>query len=139
MGLLKKILNAGEGKKLKLLQSIVPEVSAYEPELERISDGELAARTILFRERLGNGEDLDDLLPEAFAVVREAGRRVLGQRHYDVQIMGGAGLHLVGRAADQGHARSDVLRDRAAVLRQRGRGVWQGGVAEGARSERLSV
>ena len=94
MGLFKKILHAGEGRKLKLLQSIVPEVSAFEPEIERTSDAELASRTILFRERLANGEDLDDLLPEAFAVVREAGRRVLGQRHYDVQIMGGAALHL---------------------------------------------
>ena len=94
MGLFKKILNAGEGRKLKLLQSIVPEVSRLELDLESISDAELASHTILFRERLANGEDLDDLLPEAFAVVREAGKRVLGQRHYDVQIMGGAALHL---------------------------------------------
>jgi preprotein translocase subunit SecA len=94
MGLFKKILHAGEGRKLKLLQSIVPDVSRLEADLEGISDAELAARTILFRERFANGEDLDDLLPEAFSVVREAAKRTLGQRHYDVQIMGGAALHL---------------------------------------------
>jgi preprotein translocase subunit SecA len=93
MGLFQKILHAGEGRKLKLLESIVPEVNALEPEMERRSDEELAHLTVEFRQRLDNGEDLDDLLPEAFAAVREAGRRVLGQRHFDVQVMGGAALH----------------------------------------------
>ncbi|MBM3674090.1 MAG: preprotein translocase subunit SecA [Actinobacteria bacterium] len=93
MGLFKKILNAGEGRKLKLLQSIVPEVGALEPEMERRTDAELAALTTVYRERLDCGEDLDDLLPEAFATVREAGKRVLGQRHFDVQLMGGSALH----------------------------------------------
>jgi preprotein translocase subunit SecA len=93
MGLFKKILNAGEGRKLKLLESIVPAVAALEPEMERRSDDELRALTGEFRGRLARGEDLDDLLEEAFATMREAGKRVLGQRHFDVQIMGGAALH----------------------------------------------
>ncbi|MGZ4797109.1 MAG: preprotein translocase subunit SecA, partial [Acidimicrobiia bacterium] len=93
MGVFKKILNAGEGRKLKLLESIVPEVAAFEPEIERLSDDALRAQTGEFRRRLERGEDLDDLLAEAFATVREAGRRVLGQRHFDVHVMGGAALH----------------------------------------------
>src|SRR5688572_14854139 len=101
MGLFQKLLHAGEGKKLKLLESVVPEVASYEPEMERRSDDELRALTGEFRQRLDNAGDdkdtrialLDDLLPEAFAVVREAGKRTLGQRHFDVQIMGGAALH----------------------------------------------
>jgi len=100
MGLFQRLLHAGEGKKLKLLESIVPEVGAFEPEIERRSDDELRAMTAEFRARLDRASDeeeraalLDDLLPEAFAVVREAGRRTLGQRHFDVQIMGGAALH----------------------------------------------
>jgi preprotein translocase subunit SecA len=93
MSLFKRVLNAGEGRKLKLLESIVPEISALEPEMERRSDDELRALTVEFRRRHEAGEDLDDLLAEAFATVREAGRRVLGQRHFDVQIMGGAALH----------------------------------------------
>jgi preprotein translocase subunit SecA len=93
MGLFKKILNAGEGRKLKLLESIVPAVAAFEPEMERRSDDELRALTGELRNRLDRGEDLDDLLEEAFATMREAGKRVLGQRHFDVQVMGGAALH----------------------------------------------
>ena len=93
MGLLDRFLRAGEGKKLRALQSLVPDVSALEPELERLSDEALEAKTGEFRQRLDNGESLDDLLIEAFAVVREAGKRVLGQRHYDVQLVGGAALH----------------------------------------------
>jgi preprotein translocase subunit SecA len=93
MGLISKILHAGEGKKVKALEGIVPHVNAVEPEMERLSDEALAARSVAYRARLDAGEDLDDLLPEAFATVREAARRVLGQRHYDVQIMGGAALH----------------------------------------------
>src|SRR3954453_16430262 len=93
MGLFKKLLNVGEGRKLKLLESIVPEVAVLEPEMEARSDEELAALTVEYRARFADGEDLDDLLPEAFATVREAAKRVLGQRHFDVQIMGGAALH----------------------------------------------
>src|ERR1700730_9777010 len=93
MSLFQKILHAGEGRKLKLLDSVVPEVAAFEPEMQARSDQELRALTGAFRQRLEQGEDLDDLLPEAFAAVREAGVRVLGQRHFDVQIMGGAAMH----------------------------------------------
>ena len=93
MAIFDKILRAGEGKKLKALQALVPDISALEPEMEALSDAALQAKTGEFRTRLDNGEDLDDLLIEAFAVVREAGRRVLGQRHYDVQLVGGAALH----------------------------------------------
>jgi preprotein translocase subunit SecA len=100
MGLFKKILNVGEGRKLKLLESIVPEVSTLEPEMEQRSDAELRALTDEYRQRVAAGEDLDELLPEAFAAVREAAKRVLGQRHYDVQIMGGAALHF-GWVAEQ--------------------------------------
>src|SRR4051794_40044851 len=93
MSLFKRVLNAGEGRKLKLLESIVPEISALEPDIERLSDDELRAQTAEFRRRYERGEDLDEMLAEAFATVREAGRRGLGQRHFDVQLMGGAALH----------------------------------------------
>src|SRR5450432_1897489 len=93
MSLFQRVLNAGEGKKLKIIQSVVPAVAGFEPEMERRSDDELRALTGVYKTRLEQGEDLDDLLPEAFATVREAGRRVLGQRHFDVQVMGGAALH----------------------------------------------
>src|SRR5262249_21052516 len=93
MGVFDKFLRAGEGKKVKALAGLVPEIGAFEPEMEALDDEALRAKTNEFRQRLDNGEDLDDLLIEGFAVVREAGRRVLGQRHYDVQLMGGAALH----------------------------------------------
>jgi preprotein translocase subunit SecA len=93
MSLFQRVLHAGEGKKLKIIESVVPAVAAFEPEMERRSDDELRALTGAFKARLEQGEDLDDVLPEAFATVREAGRRVLGQRHFDVQVMGGAALH----------------------------------------------
>jgi preprotein translocase subunit SecA len=93
MGILDRILRAGEGKKLKALSGMVPEINALEPDLKRLSDDELRGRTGEFRQRLDNGAQLDDLLIEAFAVVREAAIRVIGQRHFDVQLMGGAALH----------------------------------------------
>src|SRR5262252_922608 len=93
MSLLDRFLRAGEGKKVRALQSLVPDIGALEPEMERLDDDALRAKTGEFRSRLERGETLDDLLIEAFAAVREAGRRVLGQRHYDVQLMGGAALH----------------------------------------------
>src|SRR5260221_440971 len=79
--------------KLERLESIVPEISALEPDIERLSDEALRAQTADFRQRSERGEDLDEMLAEAFATVREAGKRVLGQRHFDVQLMGGAALH----------------------------------------------
>ena len=88
-----KILRAGEGRILRDLTKIVALVNAQETRFSSMSDSELREQTPLFQGRYANGESLDDLLPEAFAVVREAGRRTLGQRHYDVQIMGGAAMH----------------------------------------------
>ena len=93
MGVLDKLLRAGEGKKVRALERLVPEINALEDETRALSDDALAHRTIEFRERLAAGADLDDLLVEAFATVREAARREIGQRHYDVQLMGGAALH----------------------------------------------
>jgi preprotein translocase subunit SecA len=91
--LLTKILRMGEGRKVKVLQQRVEAVSALEPEMERLHDSDLRAKTDEFRERLSGGETIDDLLPEAFAVVREVSRRTLGLRPFDVQIMGGIVLH----------------------------------------------
>ena len=93
MGVLDKLLRVGEGRKLKALQGLIPDINAREPELEKLTDDALQAKTVEFRERLDNGADIDDLLLDAFAVVREASRRSIGQRHYDVQMMGGAALH----------------------------------------------
>src|ERR687894_108025 len=83
----------GEGRKVKALQQRVEAVSALEPEVERLPDAALRAKTDEFRERLAEGEGLDGVLPEAFAVVREASRRTLGMRPFDVQVMGGIALH----------------------------------------------
>ncbi|MEY3185273.1 MAG: hypothetical protein RIR58_9 [Actinomycetota bacterium] len=93
VAILDKILRAGEGRALKQLEKIVVEVNSHEATFAAMSDEQLRAMTDKFKERLNQGEDLDDILPEAFAVVREASKRTLGQRHYDVQIMGGAALH----------------------------------------------
>ncbi len=105
MGLLQKVLHAGEGRKVKVLEAIVPQIAAFEPEMEKRRDDELRGLTAQFQQRIDNAGDLitgrqarlevlDDILPEAFAAVREAGKRTLGQRHFDVQVMGGAALHL---------------------------------------------
>ncbi|MEY4230416.1 MAG: preprotein translocase SecA subunit [Actinomycetota bacterium] len=93
MKLLDRILRAGEGKKLKALQGLVPDINALEPAIQRLSDADLQAKTNEFRLRVERGESLDELLLEAFAVMREASTRVSGQRHFDVQMMGGAALH----------------------------------------------
>ncbi|MET0801712.1 MAG: preprotein translocase subunit SecA [Actinomycetota bacterium] len=93
MPVLDKISNLGEGRKLKNLESVTRLVNTFEPEVEDLSDDELQAKTAELKQRADNGESLDDLLPEAFAGVREAARRTIGQRHFDVQIMGGAALH----------------------------------------------
>ena len=88
-----KILRAGEGRILRDLSKVVALVNAQEARCVAMSDSELRSQTGIFQDRYAKGESLDDLLPEAFAVVREAAQRTLGQRHYDVQIMGGAALH----------------------------------------------
>ena len=93
VAILDKILRAGEGRALKQLEKIADLVNSHEATYVAMSDEQLRAMTDTFKTRLAAGEDLDDLLPEAFALVREASKRTLGQRHYDVQIMGGAALH----------------------------------------------
>jgi preprotein translocase subunit SecA len=87
------VLRAGEGKTLRRLKRIAEQVNSIEEDFAALSDAELRAMTEEFRQRLADGETLDDLLPEAFATVREAASRTLGQRHFDVQLMGGAALH----------------------------------------------
>ncbi|MEU7489613.1 preprotein translocase subunit SecA [Streptomyces sp. NPDC042319] len=94
MSVLTKIMRAGEGKILRKLHRIAGQVNSIEEDFVKLSDAELRALTDEYKERYADGESLDDLLPEAFATVREAAKRVLGQRHYDVQLMGGAALHL---------------------------------------------
>jgi len=89
-----KILRAGEGKILRKLSHLAEQTNALEADFVAMSDGELRGMTDEFKSRIAAGEELDDLLPEAFATVREAAKRTLGQRHYDVQLMGGAALHL---------------------------------------------
>ena len=93
VAILDKILRAGEGRVVKDLQKAAKKVNEFESPIVELTDEQLRNKTIEFRQRLDQGEDLDDLLPEAFAVVREAAKRTLGQRHYDVQLMGGIALH----------------------------------------------
>ncbi len=88
-----RIMRAGEGKILRDLSKVVDQVNSFEPAISPLSDAELREKTNEFKSRFASGESLDELLPEAFAVVREAAKRTLGQRHYDVQIMGGAAMH----------------------------------------------
>src|ERR1700712_3866181 len=91
---LDKLLRMGEGRILRKLQSIADQVNALEEDFVGLTDAELRALTDVYRQRLQDGESLDDLMPEAFATTREAAKRTLGQRHFDVQLMGGAALHL---------------------------------------------
>ncbi|MFB3050621.1 MAG: preprotein translocase subunit SecA, partial [Acidimicrobiia bacterium] len=93
MPILQKVLRVGEGKTLKEFQRIATAVNDIEPQFESFSDEELAAKTTEFKDRVANGSSLDEIQVEAFAVVREAAKRVLGQRHYDVQVIGAAALH----------------------------------------------
>ncbi|MGW0392821.1 preprotein translocase subunit SecA [Streptomyces sp. NPDC003042] len=94
MSVFNKLMRAGEGKILRKLHRIADQVNSIEEDFVNLSDAELRALTDEYKQRHQDGESLDDLLPEAFATVREAAKRVLGQRHYDVQLMGGAALHL---------------------------------------------
>ncbi|MEU4782805.1 preprotein translocase subunit SecA, partial [Micromonospora sp. NPDC023633] len=93
MSILEKVLRAGEGRMVRRLKAIAAAVNSIEDDYVNLTDDELRGMTDQFKERLADGETLDDLLPEAFAVCREAAARVLGQRPYDVQVMGGAALH----------------------------------------------
>jgi preprotein translocase subunit SecA len=91
--LLAKVIGTANDRELKKIRPLVAEINAKEPETKTLSDEQLRAKTEEFRQRLAQGEALDDLIPEAFAVVREAGRRVLNMRHFDVQLIGGIVLH----------------------------------------------
>src|SRR6202034_2492728 len=93
MSVFARALRAGEGKKVRRLAELVPLINELEPAVEALSDQDLAHRTVEFKERVERGETLDDLLIDAFATVREAAWRILGQRHFDVQLMGGMALH----------------------------------------------
>src|SRR5947207_821083 len=97
--LLAKVVGTQNERELKKLRPLVAQINALEPSVQPLSDDALRAKTVEFKQRVANGETLDDLLPEAFAVVREAGRRVLNMRHFDVQLIGGAVLHS-GRIAE---------------------------------------
>src|SRR4051795_5143941 len=93
MTLLERALRVGEGKKFKEFEKKVSRIADFEPELELESDEEIRERYVALRERHRDGESLDDLLPESFALTREAAKRTLGQRHFDVQLIGGMVLH----------------------------------------------
>ncbi|PZP04597.1 MAG: preprotein translocase subunit SecA [Dermacoccus nishinomiyaensis] len=89
-----RVLRAGEGRTLKKLEAIAAQVNIVEEDFEKLTDAELREETDRFRKRLADGQSLDQILPEAFAAVREASKRTIGKRHFDVQIMGGAALHM---------------------------------------------
>src|SRR5262245_33144299 len=91
--LLAKVVGTQNERELKRLRPIVEEVNAFEPAIQALTDEQLRGTTAAFRNRLAEGATLDELLPEAFAVVREAGKRTLNMRHFDVQLIGGAVLH----------------------------------------------
>ena len=93
MGLLKNIFGTYSEKEVKRVMPIVDKINSLEPEMEKLTDKELASKTDYFKEQLKEGKTLDDILPEAFATVREASKRVLGMRHFDVQLIGGIILH----------------------------------------------
>ena len=93
MGFLEAVFGTYSDREVKRLQPIIKKINSLEESIKSLSDDELKAKTDEFKERLSNGETLDDILPEAFAVVREGSVRVLGMRHYDEQLMGGIVLH----------------------------------------------
>ena len=93
--ILQKIVGSKNERELKQLQPLVARINGLESEFETLSDVDLQAKTVEFKKRFADGETLDDLLPEAFSVVREASKRVLGMRHFDVQLVGGITLWLV--------------------------------------------
>ena len=93
MSIFSKIFGDANEKQIKNLLPLVEKINSFEPELQKLSDEQLKNKTKELKERLVKGETLDDLLPEAFASVREAARRTLNQRHFDVQLIGGMVLH----------------------------------------------
>src|SRR6478672_3891811 len=97
-GLIDRALRLGESKQFREYEKRVEDINRFEPEMELLEDSEIRGEADKLRERAKGGESLDDLLPEAFALCREAGKRTLGQRHYDVQLIGGMVLHSGGIA-----------------------------------------
>ena len=97
--LIEKVIGSYSERAIKKIMPVVKEINSLEDSIKVLSDSELRAKTDEFRTRLSKGETLDDILPEAFAVVRETGKRVLGMRHFDVQLIGGIVLHQ-GRIAE---------------------------------------
>jgi preprotein translocase subunit SecA len=108
MSLLTKIFGSRNQRLLKQYRKIVIEINKLEPEMEHLSDEELQAKTPYFKKRLADGEDLEDLLPEAFAVCREASKRVLKMRHFDVQLIGGMAIHQ-GKISEMGTGEGKTL------------------------------
>jgi preprotein translocase subunit SecA len=108
--LLAKVIGTQNERELKRLRPGVVAINALEAGIQPLSDEQLRGKTVEFRQRVANGEPLDDLLPEAFAVVREAGRRVLNMRHFDVQLIGGISLHRGTIAEMRGQARRSSRR-----------------------------
>ena len=108
MSLLTQIFGSRNQRLLKQYQKTVREINALEPALEQLSDEALKAKTPEFKERLAKGEDIDKLLPEAFAVCREASKRILKMRHFDVQLIGGMALHY-GKIAEMGTGEGKTL------------------------------
>ena len=99
MGVFESIFGSANKKELKKIEPIIKKIESYDKSMQQLSDDELKHKTVEFKERLKNGETLDDILPEAFAVVREASYRVLGMKQYRVQLIGGVVLHQ-GRIAE---------------------------------------
>ncbi len=121
---MRKIFGTANDREIKRYSALVDQINLLEPEIRALSDASLAGQTELFKERLSKGEPLDSILPEAFATVREAGARVLGQRHFDVQLMGGLALH-EGRIAEMKTGEGKTLAATAPVYLNAllGRGV----------------
>ena len=132
--ILSKVFGTSNDRAIKRLLPLVDRVNVLEGELSKLSDADLRGRTPLYRQRLEQGEPLDDLLPEAFATVREAAKRSLGQRHYDVQLIGGIVLHQ-GRIAEMKTGEGKTLVATLPVLSQR---VWTGQRRPCRHRERLS-
>ena len=130
MSVFNKILKVGEGKRVRQLAELVAPINELSDEMAAMSDEELREQTDIFRKRLADGESLDDILIPAFAVVREAATRVLGQRHYDVQLMGGMALHF-GWIAEMKTGEGKTLVSTLPVYLNAlsGRGIPCGGIA----------
>ena len=118
MGWIEKIFGNTSAKEIRRIEPIVREIESYDEAMQKLSDSELAAKTEEFKKRLAEGETLDDLLPEAYAVVREATGRVLHTKHFRVQLMGGIVLHQ-GRIAEMktGEGKTQVARECFTAIR----------------------